>query len=140
MAVVVADFLLPRGPIDAALLFPNEQQPAVERSFSEWIAQGAERAAKYPAASTEQREDVTRAWVLYRTYDVVTDRMSNTPATFSTGDDGSVSFTGKQLSTMSDKRDYWLDEYNGLVSALGAKGATTTVDKPTVSVPARFGW
>jgi hypothetical protein len=139
VALSVNDFLSPRGPIDGRLLFPMEQPADVVARLNEYLAQGNAKAAVYSAATATQRDDIAYAWVLYRTYDAVLDRLANTPASFSAADEGSVTFSSKQIAVMEAKRDEALAEYTTLVSTFGA-AATQTDAQPTVAVPTRYGW
>lgn len=137
MPVVVAEFLAPRGPIDAALLFPMEGQPAIDARFNAYIAAGTAEAAKLTTATADQRERITRLYVVWRAYDAVTDRMSATPSTFTAADEGSVSFSSAQLKTFAAKRDSALDAYNGAVSELGAD-VVVSAQRPSVTIPTIF--
>lgn len=140
MALSLNDFLTPRGEIDGRLLFPMEQPADTAARINEYLSQGNTRAAKYPAATAEQKDAVAYAWVMVRTYDAVLDRFANTPSSFSAADEGSISFSSAQIRVIEQKRDKWLNEYNMLVSGLDS---VTTIDTDTprsAAVPTRYGW
>ena len=139
MALNVNDFLTPRGTIDGGLLFPLEQPADTAARINEYLAQGYTRAAKYPAATLEQKDLIAYAWVMYRTYDAVVDRMALTPASFSAADEGSVSYSSAQLKAMQEQRDKWLDTYNDLISGI-TETPTVSIQKQSAAIPTRYGW
>lgn len=139
MSVTTSDVLAPAGPIDPALLFPGKSRPDVVADINAWIAKGEQSAAKFPEATPEQKDDFVRAYVVYRGYDAVVDRLANMPASFTAADEGSVSFNSAQLRAMERKRDAALDDYNTLASTLGSLGNTSgPTSPPSCTIPVRF--
>lgn len=108
--------MTPVGPLDASLLFPGKDAPAVAALMNGYIAAANTAVATLTNVPAAERDALAGRYVLYLVYDAVVDRMANMPSTFSAADEGSIGFSSAQLRAMESKRDKALAAYNDAVS------------------------
>lgn len=132
MTVVVAEFLAPRGLIEPGL-FPLDSGPALAERLNEYLTQGQQNVAGLGLSAAQQDEAVT-AYVYYRSYDAVVDRLAITPSTVSFADQGSVSFSSAQMGTFATKRDKFLDDYTAILASAGRVESGESHDSVTIRV------
>lgn len=112
------DFIAPVGLLTAAL-FPGQN---LEAMVSAWLTEAESKAAA--AATPEQQNEAIRAWVYYRAYFDVWQRLSSNPASLSL-DGTSMSMGQEQIASYLNLWKSYQGQYN---DAMGlAKG------KPVVS-------
>ena len=111
MAVTVSDVTSPVGELDAALLFPHEDEAALTTRITAYIAQGVTEAAD--VASADQDAAVTQ-WVYYRAYDAVWQRLAAQPISLTLSDQGSKTFGAAQADrfrALADAKRAAFDAY-----------------------------
>ena len=100
------DFVQPDGEL-SGYLFPENN---MDDLLAGWLAKAAELVVNVPTAS---QNDAAEAWVYYRAYTLVADRLSLSPATIMV--DGQVTRTtaADQRKYFADRAKVWLDLYYG---------------------------
>lgn len=131
MAVTInaVSLVQPTGLLDEAL-FPEGNLLYLADG---WLQNAISKAAVN--ASTDP-DGAATAWVYYRGYTAIADRLANAPSTIMV--DGQVTRTtaADQRKYFSDKAIYWLEVYDGLTKTEDAAFGT----RPSMRVPVVASW
>lgn len=122
VSLTIDDLKQPTGELDDAM-FPSGD---IDNLLSGWLLQAETKVADF---STDTQDEAAAAWVYYRGFTAIAQRLAATPSSRSV-DSGAVT-----VSTSADQRKYfdglakyWFDIFNGL-----------DVVTPSFANPAFFG-
>ncbi len=118
MSVSVADLLSPVGRLDPAVLWPGETTQQVQLRVQAYLTDATTRTAAFTDETTG--DEARTAWVYYRAYDAVYQRMVSLPSAVAFTDEGSGSYVTTQMNLIKDERDAAFTEFDELVDLLDA--------------------
>ncbi len=132
ITLVVNDFKEPLGELQDEL-FPS----GLDTLLSGWLAQAT---VKVTAATGIANQDAAaEAWVYYRAYNHIAQRMNAEAAQASLESGVSRTIASDQRAYFSARAIYWLDAYDALDTIVTVAEATTVVP-PSHSVRIRATW
>lgn len=129
MAVTLTtfDLIQPDGELSESL-FPGGDFNVL---LSGWLGQATGKVEANTAITTANQNDAAAAWVYYRAYDHIAQRMASSPVRVSTSIDGSVS---KEMA--QDQRQYW---FNKALLKKADYESLETATAPSAVAPVFFG-
>src|SRR5574337_832347 len=132
MAVTAADLLAPAGRLDPAVLWPTESLADVQSRIAAYLTDAVLRTASFAAADIDA---AVTAWVYYRAYDAVYQRIISTPASATLAEQGSYAILPGQLAAIATERDSWRATFDALapssaVVRIGPQSAAA-ITRPT---------
>lgn len=105
MALKGADFTHPVGELRSEM-FPGD---SLYDNLAAWIAEAESKAAS--------NEDAQKAWVYYRAWTAVADRMLTDPATIDIDGEGSRQYVLTQMQLARGRASFWRAEYESETSS-----------------------
>lgn len=99
MAVVNGDFIAPTGELTADM-FPGD---TLSTNITAWLAEAVVKAA--------DNDDAQKAWVYYRAWTGVANRLGTTPAEVGIEGEGNVKTLKEQIAFAQGRAAYWRSEY-----------------------------
>lgn len=141
---VTTDMLLaPRGEVEPSY-FPQDTPEALTARLTAYIDDGTTRVAAWAAANTGNTLDqdaAVRAWAMHRAMKQLHMDLSSNPARSDLEGQGGATYLKDQINTFAVNADYWLREYQALLSAARPVAATLTPTQgSTGAVSNRFVW
>jgi hypothetical protein len=115
MTLVAADLLSPSGEIDGALFYPQLSSGGVSAKLGLYITAAASFADGAGVSDPALVDELSRAWIYYRAWNDVVQRLTLTPATASLGGEVSTSFLQTQINEWIKGRDMWRAAYLALI-------------------------
>lgn len=99
MAVTNADFIAPTGELTADM-FPGD---TLSTNIDAWITEAEAKAAS--------NDDAQKAWVYYRAWTGIANRLGTTPAEVDIEGEGNVRTLKEQIAFAQSRAAYWRSEY-----------------------------
>lgn len=130
MAVTLSTFDLtqPEGELSETL-FPGGN---FDMLLAGWLGQAVALVEANPAIASANQNLAAAAWVYYRAYDHIAQRMASSPVRVATSLDGSVA---KEMA--QDQRKYWFDK--AVAKKADYEAYETEAPSTTSVMPAFFG-
>lgn len=124
VTLITDDLVQPVGEIDSGL-FPNGD---IDLLVTSWLSQAVAKVEANTGITTANQNAAAAAWVYYRAYTLVADRLANTAQTIMV--DGQVTRTtgADQRKYFAGRAEYWLGVYYSLNTLI-----------PAITVPTFFG-
>ncbi len=110
--------------LDAEVLWPTLTTAKREEKLDGFLTDAGER-AELDEIDAEDVDAATIAWVRYRAFSEVYDRMLMLPASVTAADEGSSQYSSEQIAAMRERRDEALAEYQDLTPAEDAETEQT---------------
>lgn len=103
-----SSLLAPGGEIEPEF-FPEEDLDKVTERLDAYLTEGYAKAAALSAGT--DRENAATAWAYYRAYSAIYRRLLAAPSTWSLADEGSASYTQKQIESFQSLAAAKLEEF-----------------------------
>jgi hypothetical protein len=132
--VEIGDFIHPSGELLPAL-FPNEN---LTNLVTTWLAEAATKVATFPAGSVDA---ATAAWVYYRAFSAVANRLAATPTREAYFNDVDRWVSADRVEFFRGQAQQHLQTFQALTSAAASSSATVLQRPPmTGSSAVRATW
>lgn len=108
VSLVLTDVKQPTGEIDASL-FPDGD---ADTFLASWLEQAVTKVEASTGIATEDQDEAAAAWVYYRAYKWVADRIANTAESITVGP-RTERTSATQQKYFADLANYWLEQFYG---------------------------
>jgi len=133
MALAPTGFISPLGDLTTSL-FPNEDRNALSVRVSAYLEAAPDdaRVQAIIAADATKTDAATRAYVYWRAYRAVVQRMNTEPLTVSVTEKGSHGYSAAQIGAMQQLADGYDQQLDGLLPVAEQPAHAQSVGVPTV--------
>jgi len=113
-ALTYADILDPVGKVLPSM-FPSDTTAALQDRLTGWLTEAYAKPEVVAITDDAVKNDAARAWVYYRAFDSVANRMMLTASKVSLTDQGSQEFTNQQLAYFVSLRNSAFEDFSGMI-------------------------